>query len=108
LSGAGDAESINMLGMKLMDIVFPPAVREKNKLCKKEHMKAVACWTKWRELWRVLNDALDSTDAKARNARADVVQKLADEFRVLWYKAVGSTQGLYIPRVHPPAARALR
>jgi hypothetical protein len=41
----------------------------------------------------VLNESLDSTDEKARNARADVVQTLADEFRVLWYKvvAMGST-----------------
>jgi hypothetical protein len=29
-----------------------------------------------------------------------VVQKLADEFRVLWYKAVGSTQGLFIHLLH--------
>jgi hypothetical protein len=103
-----DAESINMLGVKLMDIVFPPAVRAKNTLCKKEHAKALACWGKWRELWRVLNDAIDSTDEKARNARADVVQKLADEFRVLWYKAVGSTQGLYIHMLHEHFADMVR
>jgi hypothetical protein len=103
-----DAESINMLGVKLMDIVFPPEVRAKNVLCKKEHAKAMACWSKWRELWRVLNDAIDSTDEKARNARADVVQKLADEFRVLWYKAVGSTQGLYVHMLHEHFADMVR
>jgi hypothetical protein len=103
-----DAESINMLGVKLMDVVFPPAVRARNTLCRKEHAKALACWGKWRELWRVLNDAIDSTDAKARNARADVVQTLADEFRVLWYKAVGSTQGLYVHMLHEHFADMVR
>jgi hypothetical protein len=56
----------------------------------------------------VLNDAVDSTDEKARNARTDVVQKLADEFRVLWYKAVGSTQGLYIHLLHDYFADMVR
>jgi hypothetical protein len=103
-----DAESINMLGVKMMDIVLPPATRAKNQLCRKEFEKAEACWAKWRELWRVLNDALDSTDEKARNARADVVQGLADEFRVRWYKAVGSTQGLYIHMLHEHFADMVR
>jgi hypothetical protein len=43
-----EAESIIMLGVKLMNIVFPPAIQEKNAFCKKEHAKAVAyaCWAK--------------------------------------------------------------
>jgi hypothetical protein len=37
-----------------------------------------------------------------------VVQQLADEFRVLWHKAVGSTLGLYIHMLHEHFADMVR
>ena len=102
-----DAEGINMLGTKLIDIVIPSAVRATNNLAQVKYEKIVACWDKWKEVWRVLNNGVGTAD-NAREERAVQVQELADEFRVLWYKAAGSTQGLYIHMLHEHFADMVR
>ena len=47
-------------------------------------------------------------DPAERNTRADEVQVLADAYRVAWYKAVGSTHGLYIHVLHEHLADQVR
>jgi hypothetical protein len=34
---------------------------------------AVTVWNVWRDLWRLLNNKVDSDDAGARNERADEI-----------------------------------
>ena len=61
-----------------------------------QYTKSMLVWRRWSTVWRLLNDALDSTDKDARDARADAVQKAADEWLVAWVAAHKRTQGLYI------------
>jgi hypothetical protein len=103
---------VQTLAEKLMDVVFPPEDREEDQDIKSAHDKAImmAVWDVWRDLWRLLNNKIDSNNAIARNKRADEVQALADQFRVActWYTAVGSTTGLYVHIMHTHLADQVR
>jgi hypothetical protein len=65
-------------------------------------------WDIWRDLWRLLNNTIDSDCEAARNKQADEVQVLADRFRVAWWDAVGSTKGLYVHIMHEHLADMVR
>jgi hypothetical protein len=62
----------------------------------------MAVWNIWRDLWRLLNNAIDSDCEAARNKQADdhEVQVLADRSRVAWWDEVGSTKGFYVHIMH--------
>jgi hypothetical protein len=103
-----DAIGIHKLAEQLSDIVFPPAKRARDKDLQKTYDKAMKVWNLWRDIWRMINNAVDSDDEAARNKRADEVQVLGDEFRVAWYKAVGNTHGLYVHYLHEHLADQIR
>ena len=103
-----DAVSIVGLSEELMEIVCPAAARSKDAALQNFYDGAMECWNLWEELWRVLNNAIDSTDATARGARADEVQKLADAWLDAWVDVVGNTQGLYIHLLHAHLADWVR
>jgi hypothetical protein len=103
-----DAVGIQTLAEKLMDIVIHVDEREDDEDVMNVYNKAMAVWDAWRELWRLLNNRVDSDNAEARNTRADEVQVLADRYRVAWVRAVGSTAGLYVHIMHEHLADQVR
>jgi hypothetical protein len=103
-----DAVGIQTLAEKLMDVVFPVDEREDDEDVKSMYDRGMAVWNVWRDLWRLLNNKVDSDDAGARNERADEVQVLADKYRIAWCRAVGSTSGLYVHIMHEHLADQVR
>jgi hypothetical protein len=103
-----DAVGIQTLAENLMDVVFPPDERDDDEDVKKMYDKGMEVWNVWRDLWRLLNNKIDSDDVQARNQRADEVQVLADRYRVAWCRAVGSTSGLYVHIMHEHLADQVR
>jgi hypothetical protein len=83
-------------------------VRERDEDVMAQYEDNMAVWDIWRDLWRLLNNAIDSDCEAARNKQADEVQVLADRFRVAWWDAVGSTKGLYVHIMHEHLADMVR
>ena len=93
-----DTEKMVQICEQLMDIIHPKKLRDASsgKRVREQYNKSMLVWRRWQVIWRLLNDALDSTDQEARNRRADAVQQAADEWLVAWVAAHKRTQGLYI------------
>jgi hypothetical protein len=64
-----DVVGIQTLVEKLMDVVFPPDERDDDEDVKKMYDKGMEVWNMWKDLWRLLNNKMDSDDhhAEARN-----------------------------------------
>ena len=103
-----DAESLVGMIELLLEVVIPQVAREKDREVARLHANIMQLWTAWRRVWRLLNNDLDSTCAKARGARADAVQVEADAYVDAWVKVVGNTQGLYIHYMHAHVADMVR
>ena len=95
-----DCEVVVDLAPRMLEVIFPAAQRQDDSDIQEAYERALRCWTVWALLWRQLNDDIDVYDEEARNTRADVVQKLADEWLEAWVECVGHTQGLYIHMLH--------
>ena len=75
-----DCEVVVDLAPRMLEVIFPAAQRQDDSDIQEAYERALRCWTVWALLWRQLNDDIDVYDEEARNTRADVVQKLADEW----------------------------